>query len=273
MHFLVGAASCTALVIGGWFVWRYHGPAAPTEIYRGITYGCERAPDTAESGGLVHWVCADLNVPGVSLYVTPLDPDAVSHGSEYKLKYTSTAVAEQQLAAGVNATLFASDSWLIRLPGDLASSNETVVADHVVTHVHAHSYMLWWGDDLMAHVETTKPPSVVAIRKAKWAVSGQQVVLFNGSVVTGPGLTDKRTMVAADPEGRRVWAACFDQASYRYAAFFLAEKGAKIGVMLDGGTSVAMAVGESAKNVRAGTVTGNWRPVATHFGFLGTPLP
>jgi hypothetical protein len=39
------------------------------------------------------------------------------------------------------------------------------------------------------------------------------------------------------------------------------------------GTSMAMAIGSVAKNVRPGTVTGNWRPVATHFGFRAEPLP
>jgi hypothetical protein len=80
-------------------------------------------------------------------------------------------------------------------------------------------------------------------------------------------------MVAADPENRIVWIACFDKASYRFAALQLAAKGAKIGVLVDGGTSVAMAIGDQAKNVKPGLVTGNWRPVANVFGFRATPLP
>src|SRR5882724_3339753 len=99
------------------FVWTYHGTQAPLEIYRGITYVCQRVPETPESGGLVHWVRADLNVPGVSLYITPLDPDALAQGWQFKLQYTTDAVQQQHLAAAVNGTLYASDSHWFRLTG------------------------------------------------------------------------------------------------------------------------------------------------------------
>ena len=81
-------------------------------------------------------------------------------------------------------------------------------------------------------------------------------------------------MVAADPAGKRVYLACFDQASYRAAALFLAAKGATIGFTVDGGTSTAMALGDhSAGGVRGGTVTGNWRPVATVIGIRADAVP
>ncbi len=259
---------------GGWFLWRYHPPTAPVEIYSGLTYGCDRMPDTFDTGGLTHWVRADLKVPGVSIYVTPKDPDAVQHGYEYKLKYTSNHVIDYQLAAAVNGTLFGSESWWIRLPGDYAYSNETVVSDHVVNHVHQHSYLMWWDDDGMGHQEENKPPPEYALLHAKWGISGQQVVMVDGQVhVQADRAPDKRTMIAADPANRIIWIACFDRASGRTAALQMAAKGAKFGMLVDGGTSVAMAIGAKAKNVRPGTVTGNWRPVATVFGFRANPLP
>jgi hypothetical protein len=259
--------------IAGYFLWQYHGPADPVEIYRGITYACERLSDTPESGGLMHWVRADLKVPGVQLYITPLDPGAKARGWEYRLKYTSTAVADEHLAAAVNGTLFASDSTWIRLSGDDARSNETIVADHVVNHVHLHTYLLWWDDDLLAHLESTKPPSAQVLTKAKWGIGGQQALLMDGVVSMHAGrAVDQRTMIAADPQHRIVWIACFDKASYRFAAQNLADKGAKIGIMVDGGSSTSMAIGDLAVGVRSGTVRGNWRPVATHFGFRADPI-
>jgi hypothetical protein len=124
----------------------------------------------------------------------------------------------------------------------------------------------------MAHLEPTKPPSRLVLAKAKWGIGGQQVVLYPGGIAGGDA-AETRTFVAADPEKKLVWIACFDKASYVVAARLLAEHGAKIATALDGGTSTAMVIGSGAKNVRAGSVTGNWRPVATQFGFRADPLP
>ena len=166
------------LAIGAWALWRYHGPAPEREIFQGLFYGCETLPDSAESGGLVHWVRADLNSPGVGLYITPIDPDAKSQGWEYKLRYVSTSVSDEHLAAAVNGTLFSSDSTLIRLPGDLAKSIETAVADHAVNHVHEHTYLFWWDENLIAHQEGTKPPRPAVLASAKWGIGGQQPILM-----------------------------------------------------------------------------------------------
>ena len=274
MRFLFRLFLVLAVVIGGWFLWRYHPPTASVEIYQGLTYGCDRLPSGPETGGLMHWVRADLKVPGVQIFVTPVDADAHQHGYEYKLKYTSTAVKDEHLAVAVNGTLFSSKSWFIRLPGDYATAVETVVADHAVNHVFKDCYLLWWGDDMIAHQEYTKPPTGEDLFHARWGIAGQQATFVNGVALSPSGKEpDRRTMIAADPVNKYVWIACFDKASYRTAAEALAAKGAKFGTMVDGGTSVAMAIGDQAKNVRTGTVTGNWRPVATVFGFRANPLP
>src|ERR1019366_10290261 len=77
---IAAIGACFVLISVGRFLWTYHGPFPPTEIYRGITYSCRHLPEGPQSGGLLHMVRADLNVPGVSLYVTPMDPEALMHG-------------------------------------------------------------------------------------------------------------------------------------------------------------------------------------------------
>jgi hypothetical protein len=265
----------TALVVVAlcaWGLWRYHGPAPEREIFRGITYGCEQMPDTAEIGGLLHWIRADLNVPGVSLYTTPMDPQTQAKGFEYKLQHTSTLVNQQGLAAAVNGTLFSSDSGMIRLPGDIALSCETVVSNHVINHIDPNSYLLWCDDQNNLHMELNKPPSLPVLSKARWAIGGQEVILFPGRF-SDEAFPDSRTAIGIDPVKKSVWIACFDKASNHAAAKALARLGAIYAIMVDGGTSVAMVIGSGAKHVRPGTVTGNWRPVATHFGFRADPLP
>jgi hypothetical protein len=258
---------------GGYVLWTYHGPAPETEIYRGLFYCCEALPDTPQSSGLVHWVRADLNVPGVSIFVTPLDADAVAHGWQYRLQFTMSAVADQHLAAAVNGTMYASDARF-RWPGDLARSGETVVADHVVSHVDPNSYLLWWDDGLIAHLKKETPPSSYDLEHAKWAIGSQMPLIVNWKVNTPWSGTDvdHRTLIGADPEGRRVWIACFDRASATFAGEYLVKLGASIGVTVDGGISTAMAIGSDAVGVRGGRVVGDFRPVATQFGFRAAPL-
>jgi hypothetical protein len=259
---------------GGYLLWTYHGPMPTTEIYHGIFYCCEELPSGPQSGGLVHWVRADLNVPGVSIFVTPKDPQAVALGWQYRLQFTMSAVAQQHLAAAVNGTMFGTDATWFRWPGDLARSSETVVADHVVSHVDPHSYLLWWDDNLIAHLKKQSPPSAEDLAGAKWAIGSQMPLIVNWVVNTPWSGTDvdHRTLVGADSVGRRVWIACFDRASATFAGEYLVKLGANFGVTVDGGTSTAMAIGSEAAGVRGGRVVGDFRPVATQFGFRALPL-
>src|SRR5262249_52107383 len=133
--------------------WACHGPENASEIFQGVTYGCRRLSRTGEGSGAVHWVRIDLTAPGIELYVTPLDPTAVARGWQYRLRRIKDILTAEKLAVSVNGTLFTSDSnWLMRLPGDFASSVETVVADHVVSHVWEHTYLLWFDSSLVPHL-------------------------------------------------------------------------------------------------------------------------
>ncbi len=46
----------------------------PSEIFSGVTYGCERLERSEQGRGVFHWVRVELGAPGIELYVTPLDP-------------------------------------------------------------------------------------------------------------------------------------------------------------------------------------------------------
>src|SRR5262245_5258634 len=74
---LVGGSSDCSLQSGG---------RAGTEIFVGITYGCEQLEPSTEGSGFVYWVRVDLMAPGVELYVTPMDPTARSEGWQYRLR-------------------------------------------------------------------------------------------------------------------------------------------------------------------------------------------
>jgi hypothetical protein len=255
--------SLGALAAGGFVWWDRRGAQVPTEIFNGITYGCERLEATDEGSGLLHWARVDLTASGIELYVTPLDASAVAQGWQYRLRQIKNIVDKEHLAIAINATLFTSNSgWRPRMSGDLANGGETVVADHVVSHVWEHTYLLWFDDHLTPQLLPSKPPAAAELDKAKWGIGGQGVGLQNGKVGDVSSSPDARTAVAVDRERKLLFLAVGEYI----------DLGAKDGMLLDGGGSSSIALGKDAAGVPAGVLYGGWRPVATYFGVRATPL-
>ena len=252
---------------GGWLLLRRQ-PLPPSLIFEGITYGCDLLDPDSEGSGLVHWVRVDLGSPGIALYVTPLDPDAVGQGWQFRLRKTASVVADAKLAVAVNGTLFTAKSGWLPMSGDLARAVETTVADHQVSHVWKETYLLWFDDELTPRIETTKPPSDSVLKRTWWGIGGQGVGLKSGKIWDGieRGPVDSRTAVGIDSDRKLLFLAVFQSASPRRTYNVLRELGARDGMLLDGGDSTSMAIGRGARGIRPGLLTGGWRPVATHFG-------
>jgi Phosphodiester glycosidase len=264
---LAGIVAVGTLLSGGAAFRERCDRLGPTEIFAGITYGCKRLDATNEGSGLVHWVIVDLAAPGIELYVTPLDPTAVARGWQYRLRRIGDVVEKENLAVAINGTLFESNSWWLRMSGDLAKSGETVVADHVVSHISQHTYLLWFDDHLMPYLRRSKPPTAAETSQAKWGIGGQGIGLWDGKVWAGNSRTpDSRTAVAIDRQRRLLFLAVGQNISPRLILQELADLGAKDGMLLDGGDSSSMAIGKGARGVSAGVLQGGWRPVATQFG-------
>ncbi len=262
------------VAIGIYWVLGRREARAPVEVYEGVTYRCEDQSDSAQGSGLIHVLQVDLRAPGVELYLTPVDVAAAAAGWEYRLRFPGRVLAQENLAAVVNGTLFTSRTGPLALPGAMARSGEMIVVDGAVNHVDSHSYLLWFEADLTPHVCRTTPPPAEVLRQARWGIAGQEVVLQKGAsrpdTLTMP---NTRTMLAINTERRLLWIAVFEDASFRMAADYLGTLGAQDGIMLDGGASSAMLLGDDARGVRAGSVLGGWRPVPTHFGVRARALP
>ncbi len=240
----------------------------PTDIFSGVTYGCEGLERTEQGQGILHWVRVELAAPGIELYVTPLDPSAVAQGSQYRLRWIENVVRDEHLAVAVNGTLFTSEySWRPRLPGDLANGVETVVSDHVASHFWEHTYLLWFDDDLNPHLRPSKPPNSAELRQAKWGIGGQAVWLHDGKVWSASDRQpDSRTAIGIDAEHKLLFLAVAEWASPHLMLEELAKLGARDAMLLDGGASSAIAIGEGARDVATGPLFGGSRPVATFFG-------
>ena len=244
-------------------------PIAPTVIYQGVTYGCEELEVDNQRSGLVHWVSIDLTAPGIELYVTPLDPQAVAQGWQFRLQRTGAVVKEERLAVGINATYFSSDSAWIAMPGDFARAAEATVADYCPSHIPEHTYLLCFDEHAAPSFETARPPKDSVLRRTRWGLGGRgAVLLMHGQIFqdTPKEPMDARTAVGFNAEKRLLFLAAFEKASPRAALEKLAALGASDGMLLDGGSSTSMALGGEARGVRSGVLMGGWRPVATHFG-------
>ena len=261
------SATVAGIVFAGYACWTQPRPTPPTEIFRGVIYTCEKM-NTKECHGLVHLVQADLSAPGIGLYLTPLDPEAVRHGYQYRLAEASTVLRREDLAVVVNGTFFTAESGLFYQTDDLAKGVQTVIANGEVSHVDPNSYMLWFEPDLTPHIEFNKPPNDALLHSTRWGIGGGAVALWKGQVreaAVGHDM-DRRTAVGIDSRRRLLWLAVFENASSAAVAGVLAEHGAQDGFLLDGGHSTTMVLGPKVAHVRSGALLGGSRPVATCFG-------
>ena len=257
-----------ALFVGADSFYSGRCTSEPRAIFSGITYGCEFLERTEEGHGILHWVRIDLSAPGIELYVTPLDPSALASGFQYRLRWIDEVLRNEALAVVINGALFTSEPrWRPGLPGDLARGVETVVSDHATSHIWEHTYLLWFDDDLNAHLRPSKPPRPEDLRKAKWGIGGQGVWLQGGRVWSGSDRKpDRRTAVGIDAERKLLFLTVAEWASPRLVLEQLAKLGARDGMLLDGGSSSALAIGKGARHLAKGALLGGWRPVATFFG-------
>jgi hypothetical protein len=263
----------SGLTVVGYQWWTRPRPTPPKEIFRGVIYTCFEMNEP-ECRGLVHIVKVDLAAPGIQLYLTPLDAEAVAHGYQYRIETAKSVLEREHLAVVVNGALFSSDSGIVPWSGDPARGVQTIVADRQVSHLDPLSFLLWFQSDLTPHLEFSNPPTDAVLREARWGIGGGAVPLWKGKVreEAANHNVDRRTAVGIDPSQRLLWLAVFENASSAAVARVLAQQGAQDGILLDGGHSTSMLVGPEAAHNQTGSKLGGWRPVATFLGIRAEPL-
>src|SRR5262249_26821067 len=150
----------------------------------------------------------------------------------------------------INGTMFNSQSvlwphWWPRLAGDLARTVDPVVADHAVTKGTWDTYLLSFDDDMAPHLGESKPPTAAQFAGAKWGIGSEAAWLRGGKVWVGADRQpDARTAVAINEQLKLLFLAVGESVSPRRLLQVLAQLGAKDGILLDGGSSSVMAIGE-----------------------------
>lgn len=242
-------------------------PIHRLEVYRGIHYQTSR-----DENGIVHLIEVDLSSPGIDLYLTPLNEDARVNGHQYRLDYVRNVARAEGLAVAVNGTMFSSDSYLMPMVGDFATSIDTIVADHQVSHLQARDFLLWFDDSFTPNLETKRPAPPEALKQAKWAVGTQNLATRGVKRGAGDGRRDKRCALGINPDARKMWIGVFESASREEVRQRLVNAGAQHVMLLDGGDSTSLYLGGRAYHVPHGLRFGGQRPVATVLGIRADPI-
>jgi hypothetical protein len=237
-----------------------------TEIYRGVFYRAFRA-----DRGMVHLVEVDLSHPGVEFYVTPLDPTAQANGYQYRLDYVRNVARSEGLSVAVNGPLFSSDSFLTYMVGDFADSVDSMVSNYKVSHLNPSDFMFSFDEQLRPHVQMTNPIPAGVLQNTKWGIGGLSVKY--GTIPPAEGeVRDNQSLLGVNPETRRLWIGVFESSTESDAVREILRAGAKYALILDGGNSSSLYLGDWAHEVPAGLRFGGQRPVATVIGVKADPI-
>lgn len=195
----------------------------------------------------IHW-----DTPGLEIVMRPFDEDLLPKGKHYRLTSPSLEVLKEDYILLMNGTLSHPAEWHQSYPGAAIASNETVIANGVWSHVHEHSYLIWWDAKGNAHVEQSKPPTGACLQSAVIGIGVQGLAAADGKLRLGAlsapesGALDAQSIIGIDPQRRILWLLSFKKASVREAAQIALESGARFVGRLDSGDASTMIIGRSA---------------------------
>jgi len=249
-------------------------------IAPGVTYSQFRLPETANGGGMVWMVSADLGRADVDLVVSKPLPTASPGGVDYQIRHVWEQVAVRGLVAGVNGTFF--KSRFIELPkGNLylprqdGSMNYTAVADDRILRQLHNPCLIWFDQQGVAHATKLKQRKIDpdgVMDQAKILFGAWRFIVTDGKPLhprdaVGP-TPNRSTVLGIDDQRQRVWLAVFERANEHSIGPVLAETGVRYAIPLDGGGSSCLAIAPHGKPAPSGTVFGGMRPVAQTVGIV-----
>ncbi|MEX0330512.1 MAG: phosphodiester glycosidase family protein [Puniceicoccaceae bacterium] len=258
---IILALSCWALL---WFL--RPGTQPRTQIFQGIFLTVEETPSGRLMIVEVHW-----DTPGVQFsnraYSFPVDPTN-QDSPHYRTTFADWALFREGAAVLVNTTLFLPDSLKTFLPGYPVRSNETLVVDGEVSHVHDHSYLLYWDADGNVHLQRSKPPSPESLDAAVSGIGLQGIPVSQGQVrpraISDHGEANARTFIGVDPERKVLFLMAFEKATPIQMLEQAVAHGVKVGGQVDGGSSTNLIIGTGAKDLPPHTGIRGWRPVGPY---------
>lgn len=250
-----------------------------SEIYNGVHLTVEEVKRGLDGEGKLMLVEVFWDTPGIRIenrrFDYPVDPEDPST-PHYKLEFADLALRRSKSSVLMNTNLYAPGSMIHSIPGRPVRSVETLVVDGVVSHVHDHSYLLFWNAAKDAKFLQSKPPDANSLSEAVFGLSTQGVQVAEGqaryNALGDREETHARTFIGIDPNKRILYLMAFENIS-GYAMIDRAiEAGVIFGGQLDSGDSTHLLIGENANGVRAHTGIRNLRPLGPYLTIYAEPL-
>jgi hypothetical protein len=250
-----------------------------TEIYKGVFMTVESLPQSEHGGGRVMIVEVHWDTPGVRIsnrsYDYEVDPDDMD-SPHYRLAYADWALMREKASVLINTAIFHPDSLKSFIPGYPVRSNETLVVGGTTSHIHEHSYLMYWDAGGNVHVKQSKPPDEASLAEAVTGIGLQGIPVSGGrAVFHAIGNKEevfRRTFIGVDPARKILYLMAFDKASARLMLEKAVEVGAVYGGQLDSGTSTNLLIGNSASGVRAHSGIRGPRPLGPYLIISAEPL-
>ena len=278
---LVLFATMLLILSGAVFLYFNHNPDLQprTEIYRGVYLTVENLTKSGEGDGKIMIVEVHWDTPGVQIanrqFDYPIETND-SAGSHYDLQFADFALRHTGASILMNSCLYHPGAALQSIPGRPVRSVETIVVNSTVSHVHEHSYLLYWDKSMNGHILQTKPPDRVSLESAVVGL-GMQGVQVSDGVANFNAMGNKenvhaRTFIGIDPEKRILYMMAFENVSGNLMIERAVDQGVVFGGQLDSGDSTNLLIGENAKGVEPHTGIRNLRPLGPYITIHADPL-
>jgi hypothetical protein len=250
-----------------------------TEIFRGVFLTVDSIQKEADGSGRVMIVEVHWDTPGIRFanrsFDFELDPSN-PESPHYRLAYADWALMRERASVLINTTIFLPDSRASIFPGMPVRSNETLVVQGSVSHIHEHSYLLYWDKEGDVHLEQSKPPSPESLEAAVTGIGLQGIPVFDGrarlNAIDHKDESFPRTFIGVDPRRKILFLMAFEEAT----AYAMIERAVEAGVvhggMLDSGNSTNLLIGRGADGIHPHTGIRSWRPLGGYLTIHAKPL-
>lgn len=272
----LGAA---ALLVGLYFYVR-PTPLERTAIFQGVYLTVLDHPRSADGGGRVMIVEVHWDTPGVRLQHRPYDyafaPDDLTT-PHFNLTFADWALMRHRPAILVNTTRYTPESYRDSLPGMAVRTLETLVVDGQPSHIHDHSYLMYWDANGEAHLQTSKPPSQHNLDAAVLGIGIQGIQISDANInmhaIGNYDVIDARTFMGVDPLKKIFYILAFESASPQWMLSVAKDAGVIYGGMVDTGDGTSLLIGHNAKHAPAHTGIRGRRPLGPYLMIHALPLP
>lgn len=245
------------------------------EVFKGIHLTVEPIPSGSGSGKVmiaeVQW-----DVPGIRINSRPYDFPVSEGGPHYRLSLADWGLLRSGAALLVNTCIYKPDDLRSILPGSKVRSLDTLVVDGAVSHVHPHSYLLYWDAAGNAVMQLSKPPSAESLAMAVTGIGLQGLQVKGGKpdyrAITGLDERFARTFIGIDPTRNVLFLLAFEEATTTYMIERAVAAGVITGGQVDSGSSTHLLVGAGADGVRSHSGIRNWRPLGPWLTVQADPL-